>query len=248
MNIVKKIIVSLVVIIFSKEMAISKEYSETYFENSVLYEDYYCSSKFYKDNSVFNCKQYSVRSHFDSVCSYLSSGNHECIAQNTNIEQELRKSDNVKNELFVSPEKAYYMSFIPVWSGSWNAEFNLHGLLYQPVKLYGATFLLLGIFLFSVGVYGIFAGWDGEGTGSTLGYGSIGIGVGGSIYVGFSTLDAQYSEDYVEQYNIRNRNANFRSNHDSNGTIFRPFVTVNKIPGSKFENEVCIGGCFSSRL
>jgi len=145
---------------------------------------------------------------------------------------------NIENSSYpsLSQDKAYDMSFIPGYSGSWNAGFNWKGLSYQPAKVLGAVFIAIGI-----GIWIILPfekgdiGYKSRG----FGYGCMSAGFGALLYVPFSIFDAEYSSDFIMKYNSKcNVNSTNRENYNKS-TSFSPFVIYSN---SNKSNDLKVDG------
>ncbi len=152
---------------------------------------------------------------------------HDITATETTVKAtaEIPQFPPYNNSNLLLPDNAYDMSFIPGWSGSWNAEFNGKGLIYQPGKIFGAL-------LMSICVVGIIItpfGPEDDGTKArSIGWGCIFGAIGFFIYYPFATSDAEYSSKYVNSYNARKfKQTLLFNNNTSNNVSFNTFLITN---------------------
>lgn len=138
--------------------------------------------------------------------------------------------DNSNKSEFVSPECAFYSSFLPFWSGSWNSEFNFRGLIFQPPKILGASIIGVSVVTLGVMTYHHNDIPNDEKTSYYAFISTIGL-ISCLVYVPAALLDAFYSKNYAFEYNNRHTH-----NVKKSGIFFtlRPDMIVND---GKNENE-----------
>ncbi len=175
-------------------------------------------------------------------------GNEMSSKNNTSNVEVIENQENID---IISPKKAFYISFIPGYSGSWKAEYTDIGLLLQIPKILG----IAGIIGSVAGIIGTTDFISNSNDRKEVKYElrfwyTIFMLLSTNVYVGSAVGDAIYSKNFVNKYNdqLKLQLKKSKQNHTRNSFLFIPYLVMDKGLETHTIKVDGLGLCFTYKI